>query len=108
MSYYFLEIPLLCVGIPFWVFCCYYVKQQRREGDEEALVMEAQSVYVIPVCEEDPDRMFETRYAHRDGPDYCPRDLGLPPPYRLEPPSYMEAAPPSYADVFRDTAPATT
>lgn len=103
--YFYLEIPLLCIGITLWIFCCYYVKQRREDGQEELRFRRSPSVYVIPLYDEEQGDTYEDCYGqpYRE-PTESQQEMGLPPPYRLEPPSYMDGAPPSYSDLYRDSS----
>ncbi|XP_042364522.1 extensin-like [Plectropomus leopardus] len=108
IHYIALEIPILCVVIVLWVFCCHFAKKHSEaELSPPPRPAYSPSVYVIPIQEEEREEeedeevmaeyeaYFQPRYS--DPPMYCSGDVSPPPPYRLEPPTYLDP-PPSYTD----------
>lgn len=94
------EIPLLCFGVILWIVCYQFVKKKRkRTVDCSPSLPQPPSVFVVPVSEEQ-ESQTDPHEAHVQPPDgdppvYSTIHVSLPPPYKLEPPTYQE---PSYTD----------
>lgn len=77
---------MLCAAVILWIFCCYYVKKHRDDEEEaSSRFSDSPSVYVIPVHEDEQHDIYEAHYGSRCrvSRDYCPMDMGPPPPYRV-------------------------
>lgn len=81
----------MCVALALWILCCYLGRKSREAEDWPLRPEDSQSVYVIPVYEEereDEETMeiyqacFQPNY--RDPPMYCSGNVSPPPPYRVQ------------------------
>ncbi|CAN9508523.1 unnamed protein product [Ophioblennius macclurei] len=103
-----IEIPLLCICIVLWIFCCHVAKKRREAEGWSSGLDRSPSVYIIPMYEENQEEeegeggvvdMYEAYFqsSNSEPPIYSSRDANPPPPYTLEPPAYPDP-PPSYTD----------
>lgn len=101
-----IEIPLLCICIVLWIFCCHVAKKHREAEGWPSGLDHSPSVYIIPMYEEPQEEgdgegeeelmdMYEACFQSSN--IYPPGAARPPPPYTREPPAHPDP-PPSYTD----------